>query len=216
MPVPGAGVGALVEQEHRDVEAPVVERVDQRRHAVGVGLVHVCTGRDQRHGAAVAARTRRVEQRGEAAGVPAAELRTRLGSHHAGPVVTLGAHVHLLAGALGQQQVDDVGLVVAGRPHQRRLAAEGLDGLHVGATLDQDLRHVLLAAADGQHQPLQVFHPGILAEDFQPQAQYRIGQPAIQHGQDSENGKVADGEVACHCCHACVGLIWNEGSPTLP
>ena len=39
--VPGVGVGAFVEQEHRDVKALVVQRIDQRRDAVRVGFVDV-------------------------------------------------------------------------------------------------------------------------------------------------------------------------------
>ena len=102
-PIPQMRIGPALEQELCGVECEIVDGHDQRRHTVGVRLVDIRAGVQQRLHAIRTSRARRIEQRCQAAG--RAILIARLAGHLARPVV-------------GQRPGIDVRLMLDEKPRQ--------------------------------------------------------------------------------------------------
>ena len=124
------GIGPLLQEKDR--ECPVAARGGDHQRGLAVGaaaVVHIHAGLQQETPRLDVSLLRGEQQRSEAT------LRT-------------GARI----GAVVDEQPDDVGRSVGGRPHERRLTAVGFSCVHVRAMVEQQTRGVAVPVVDGGHQ----------------------------------------------------------------
>ena len=152
--IPGVGrvrVGALLQQEDRNVTVSAVRGDDRRARAVGRLVVYVGAGRDEQFCRGKISHPRREQQWRVAAlrklrdilRIP--RFRRRLDDLR--PDLRPGID----GGAVSQQHVDDRGMALGHRPHQRRLAAAGRER-RVRAGLEEPSSDARRADARRSHQ----------------------------------------------------------------
>ena len=132
VPVAGADIGALVDQQPRDVDVIVRNRGDERRDAVGFDLIDVGAAGQQALHDIEAAVARRVLKRRQASGNRVAQPAIRqAASHDANPVAEPRHRI---------------------RQDPRRRGADSRRRVHPRAALDQQLDDRRMIVADGDHQ----------------------------------------------------------------
>ena len=151
-------IGALIQQKFRDFVVIVVQGDHQGGHTFRRGHIDVGAGADQRFDALVTAFARRVQQGGQTA--VRVVLPTRFGRDLTRPVGESGAGVYVCA--VFKKNIHHLGGVSTrgGSPNQRCLVLNLLDGVDVGARIDQHPNNAKVSAFDGEHQRGLAFRVG--------------------------------------------------------
>ncbi len=142
-------VGALVEQIFDHFGVTGMSGKTSGTDAPGIRIVHVGAGSHQEFRRGKIAHPRGEQQRGVAPvrdGLVVLGKTVRRHSHHFVPGFRASLHV----GAVREQHLHDVGMLLRHRPHQRRLAARRVR-IHVRVLVEQLFNDVRIARASGHH-----------------------------------------------------------------
>ena len=144
------GIGAVREQQVHDVVKAGMSRQRERAHAPGVLVVCVRARHQEVRRRVHVADARRKQQRGLVAGgnlLVVRQVSVRRHGHDLTPLCRAQRDV----GAVGDQDSDDVWMLLRHCPHQRGLAS-GTARVDVGALVQQRSDDVRLAGLCGDHQ----------------------------------------------------------------